>query len=220
MILQLTCFLLVLAITFMHSIFGFFSGMLNLFCTIVAVCVSLGFYDSVSAGVIKATELDPSYTEPICLIALFLLALTGLRFAADNLIRGNVHVPPWMDWTGAGICGLLNAQLTVGMLAIAVMMLPLGGRVLMFDRYERTDEKDNGDAAKFERKSLWTRPDEMTIGLFKLLSGGSLKGDLAFASVYPDFTDNVFFSTNTVQPESSVSPYRDKKGDGFSKGIA
>ena len=35
MALNLTALLLVLAITFMHSVFGFFSGLINLFCSIV-----------------------------------------------------------------------------------------------------------------------------------------------------------------------------------------
>lgn len=219
MALQVTCLLLVLAITFMHSIFGFFSGIINFFCTVIAVCVSLGFYEALSGAVVKGLELSPGYTEPIVLMLLFILSLSLLRFAADNLIRGNVQIPPWMDWGGAGLFGFLNAQLIVGMLAIGTLMLPLGGSVLMFERYVRTDETVNG-LAKFERRSLWTRPDEMTIGLFELLSGGSLKGQRAFATVYPSFADNIFYSTNTVQPESTVAPYRDKKGDGWTRGLS
>ncbi|MBI5863841.1 MAG: hypothetical protein HZB38_04920, partial [Planctomycetes bacterium] len=187
----------------------------------VSVAVSFGFYEATNDWATKAFELSPAYAEPCCLMGLFLVSLIVLRSAADNLIRGNVHVPQWMDWGGASVCGFVNAQLTVGTLVIGVAMLPIGGRPLGFDRYDRTEDSDQAGVTVFERKALWTRSDEMTVGLFNLLSGGSMRGSTAFNTVYPNFTDAVYFSTNTVQPESTPSPYRDKKGgDGFKEGIS
>jgi hypothetical protein len=104
-------------------------------------------------------------------------------------------------------------------------MLPLGGRVIQFSRYERNPDDqdfDHPELVKFDHNHLWTRSDEFTVGLFNLISGGSMRQKTAFARVYPDFTDAVFFSTNTVQPESTPSPYRKEKGrdsDGFKKGL-
>ncbi len=225
MALNATTLLLVLAITFMQSIFGFFSGMINVFCSIVSVVVALGFYEALNDFITRSFELHPGYTEPICLIALFILTMAVTRTLADNYIRGNVKVPMAVDWGGAAVCGFINAQLIVGMIVLAVLMLPLGGTVLQFSRYERNPDDqdfDHPDLVKFDRNHLWSRSDEFTVGLFNLISGGSMKGRTAFASVYPDFTDVVFFTTNTVQAESTPSPYRKEKGredDGFKKGL-
>jgi hypothetical protein len=221
MIFNVITLLMVLGVTFLQSIFGFFSGLINLFCVMISVAVAFGFYESLNLWATEATGLAPGYVEPCCLVGLFLITLTALRTAADNLIRGNVHVPQWMDWSGATICGFINAQLTIGTLAIGVAMLPIGGAPMGFERYSRTGStSDNKISERFERNSIWTRSDDMTVGFVNLLSSGSMKAATPLSAVYPNFTDAVFYSTNTVQAESTPSPFRDKKGgDGFMQGL-
>jgi hypothetical protein len=220
MALNIVSLALVLGITFIHSIFGLFSGMLNLSCTIIAAVVAFGFFEPLGLWMAEM-GLHPAYTPPVALILLFVVTLILLRAAADNLIRGNVHVPHYVDWGGAAVCGFLNAQITVGVIVISVLMLPIGGTVMGFTRYARTSESDldHSDLTRFERRSLWLRSDEMTVGLVSALSGGSLRGKTAVGAVYPNFVDQVFFGNNTVQWESSPAPYRDNKGDGVEKGI-
>lgn len=216
--LNVIALLLVIAITFMHSTFSFFSGLINVVCSIAAACIALGFLDFVTDIVTGQFGLHPAYAEPCVLIGLFVLSLTVLRYLADTYIRGNLSLPRAVDVTGAVVCGFVNAQIAIGMLVLGVQMLPLGGRVLGFSRYERVEDENNPDHPEmplFERRHLWTRPDEFTVALVKLVSGGALKGKVAFGDVYPDFVDEVWFTTNTVQPESLTSPLRDKKGDGF-----
>lgn len=227
MALNLTVLIMVLAITFMHAIFGFFSGLINLFCTIVAVAVSLGFYASLN-DVLTDNFLGEytAYSEPICLVMLFIFTLAALRTLADNYIRGNVKLPAAVDWIGASICGILNAQLFVGILVLGVTMLPLGGRVLGYSAWLRSEyeerDPDHPELIAYERNHLWTRSDEFTAGLFSWLSAGSMRGNVVFASIYPDFPEAIFFSTNTVQVESSPAPYRSERGqkrDGWTQGL-
>ncbi len=219
---------LVLAITFMHSIFGFFSGLINVVCTIASVAVAFGFYEKVTDLATAQLGLSAAYAAPAALVLLFVITFALLRYLADNYIRGNVRIPAALDWGGAVVCGIVNAQLIVGVAVIAIMMLPLRSaeksKVLGFVRYERVPEErdpEHGELVKFERHNLWLRSDEFTVGLVNLLSGGSLRGQTTFREVYPDFIEAVYDSANTVQPESSPAPYRDKKvGDGFKKGVA
>lgn len=221
MILNLIALILVLLITMMQTIFGLFSGIINLVCTIVAALVAFGFFEPASAMLIQ-NGIHPAYAEPCVLLGLFVLTLLGLRTAADNLIRGNVTLPPALDWGGAGVLGFINGQICVGMLIISVLLLPIGGRVMTFSRYERAPDEQNpdrADLALFERRALWLRSDDFTIALVNMLSGGSMSSGTAFASVYPSFTDWVFYSGNTVQWESTPAPYRDKKGDGAKNGL-
>ncbi len=216
--LNIIALLLVLAITFMHSTFSFFSGLINVVCSIAAACIALGFTDYVTDILTGQFGLHPAYTEPCVLVGLFVLSLSILRYLADTYIRGNLSLPRAVDVTGAVICGFINAEIAVGILVLGVQMLPLGGRVLGFARYERVEDENNPDHPEmplFERKHLWTRPDELTVAIVKLVSGGALRGKVAFGEIYPDFVDEVWFTTNTVQPESLPSPLRDRKGDGF-----
>ena len=226
MALNIIALVMVLAITFMHAIFGFFSGLINVFCTIASAVIAFGFYEALNGFITKSFELHPGYTEPVCLIVLFIVSIVVLRTLADNYIRGNVKLPAVVDWAGAGVCGFINAQIFVGMLVLGVLMLPLGGNVLGYsawvrNEYNETDD-DHRQLIRFDRKHLWTRSDEFAAGLFNLISGGSMRGTTTFASVYPDFSEAVYFSTNTVQPESSPSPHRKDRGrdqDGFTKGL-
>ncbi len=223
MALNIIAIFLVGAITFMHSMFGLFSGVINVVCSLIALMVAFGFYTPINDWLTLSFGLHPAYCEPVTLVLLFAATLAGLRTAADNLIRGNIHLPNYVDWVGGALCGFINAQIAVGVLVIGTLMLPLTGRVLMFERYERTPERDPQHAAlaAFERHSLWTRPDEFAVGTFSLFSNGVVRGGTTFASVYPNFMDSVFFANNTVQPEASPVPYRDKKngGDGFREGL-
>jgi len=220
MILNIAVLALILAITFMHSLFGLFSGLINAMCAITAMCVALGFSEAVNALAVEQ-GMPPSYSLAVTLMVLFVVTHLVLRLAADNLIRGNVHVPRALDVGGGAVCGALIAMISVGMLVMAFLALPFGGRVAKFSRYERTENVQDDGLVKFERRSVWLKPDEFTAGLFSLLSGGSLKHQHAFAEVYPSFAEWVTWTGNTVQPESATSPGHDSKADGFgSRGLA
>jgi hypothetical protein len=221
MALNICALLLVLGIIFMNSIFGLFSGLINAFCAIIAAVVALGYSEALNDLVTKQTGLHPSYSEPACLIVLFVITLVVLRMAVDKGIRGNVRVPMYLDWGGGALAGIVIGQICVGILLLGVMMLPFGGRVMQYQRYERDENNDVDDRGyvEFHRNSIWLRSDEFTTGLVNLLSNGCLRGKTPLAAVYPDFPEWVSWSGNTVQPESITAPRRDNKGDGFERGL-
>lgn len=227
MLLNVISLVMVLAITFLHSIFGFFSGLINVVCSVLSLAIAFGFSEKLNDFATSTLGIPTDYSGPCCLIALFLVSLIVLRTLADNYVRGNVRVPVALDWAGAGACGFINAQILVGVALIAALTLPARSSekstLLGFTRWERSPEVSNPDhptLAGFKRNTLWTRSDEFAVGLFGLISSGSMSGGTTFASVYPDFIDAVYFSANTVQPESSPAAYRDKKiGDGFKDGL-
>lgn len=209
----------VLAITFMHSIFGVFSGLINVFCSFVALCAALGFYEPLNFWMTDALGLHPAYSEPVAIFLLYFGVQIGLRQVFDQYVRGNVHVPQGLDVTGSVICGFVNAQIAIGVLVICTAMMPIGAENV-FERYKRTNDKTQQNVTVWERNSLWLRSDEMTVWLFKTLSAGSMSSNTNFASVYPNFVDNIYYTTNVVQPESMPAPPRDKKsGDGFKNGM-
>jgi hypothetical protein len=233
MVLNVIALVLVLGITFMHSMFGLYSGLLNLFCTVTALCVAFGFFEPLNNLLTGQAGLHPSFTEPASLVLLFVVTLVTLRVLSDTFLRGNVRVPMYLDWGGGALCGLLNAQICVGVLVIGFLMLPWGGRVMLFSRFERDPEnrtyrdaddvppelRKQDERVAFHRNALWLRSDQFTVGLFNLLSRGSLRSDTTFASVYPDFTEWVGWTGNTVQAESVTAPIRDDKGDGVKDGL-
>jgi uncharacterized membrane protein required for colicin V production len=232
MVLNIVALLLVLGITFMSSLFGLYSGILNLMCTVTALAVSFGCYEPLN-DLLTSQGLPPSFTEPAALVLLFVVTLLVLRTLSDTFLRGNVHVPMYVDWAGGAVCGFFAGQITIGVLVIGFLMLPWGGRAMMFSRYERDadnktyreaddippDQRRQEERVVFRRKHLWLRSDDFAVGLFNMLSRGSLSGNTTFASVYPDFTEWVFWSGNNIQHESTTAPLRDEKEDGFKNGL-
>ncbi|MBK9121327.1 MAG: CvpA family protein [Phycisphaerales bacterium] len=227
MILNLFVLLFVIGITFMHSLFGLYSGILNVFCCIVAVAVTFGFGEALTFWATGQFGLHPAYTEAVAYLLLFAVTHGGLRFLADTFLRGNVRVPMLADWIGGAVAGVIIAQLSIGMLLICFLMLPWGGRIMMYQPIERNREEEQrgeerrpGERARIDRNRIWLRSDDFTAGLGKFLSGGSLRGETTVAAVYPNFTEWLAWTGNTVQPESTPAPYRDPKtGDGFKDGI-
>ena len=222
MILNVFALLFVLGITFVHSLFGLYSGLINVFCCITAAAVAFGFVEPLNQLATGQFGLPGTYTEPLALVLLFVVTLFVLRFLADTFLRGNVRVPMYVDWIGGGVCGFVIAQLCVGVMVLSFLMLPWGGRVMMFQGYERAPGDPNDPETgrvQFVSQSLWLRSDAFTVGLVNLLSNGSLRGETTFASVYPDFPQWVLWSGNTIQNESQTSPLRDDRGDGFTAGL-
>ncbi len=223
MVLNIFATLLVLGITFIGSLFGLYSGMLNVACAVFALAVAFGYWEALDGLLAGTFHLHPSYTGPLALGLLFLVTLIALRLLADNFLRGNVRVPMYVDWGGGAVCGFLYGQIVIGVTVLALLMLPWGGRIMLFSRYERApdDRVDDTGRVEFQRRALWLRSDEFAVGLFKLLSGGSLGGNTSFASVYPDFTQWVFWTGNQMQHEVLTAPMADDKVDGWgSKGLA
>ncbi len=222
MVLNIIALVMILAITFINSIYGLFSGIINAVCAIVAAVVALGAFEVVDRLATGQLGVSPSFSTPIVIVVLFVVTLIILRSLADNLMRGNVRLPMQVDFAGGAVCGFIVAQICTGVLMIALQMLPLGGRVLMFQRLERSDVDDDRGHPQFDRNSIWLSPDGFTIGLVKMLSGGSVSSGTTIASVYPDFLRWVFWTSNTVQAESLTAPIRElsKNRDGVKNGIS
>ena len=234
MVLNIAALLFVLGITFVHSLFGLYSGLINVFCCLASLAVAFGYFEALNDLLTGRFHLHPAYTEPLSLVLLYVITHVLLRVVADRWLRGNVRVPAYLDWVGGALCGLFIGQVTVGIMVLGFLMLPWGERVLLFSGLQRDPEnrsysevalppeqRRQDERAAFIRNRLWLRSDQFAAGVFGLLSGGSLRGPTAFPSVYPSFPDWVVWTGNTVQRESSPVPYRDESGgDGFARGIA
>lgn len=220
MILQIAALVFVIAITMLNSRYGLFSGLMNALCAIVAMIVALGMFEF--AGYASADIMGWSLTwmPAICMAGLFVVTLGALRLLTDNYVRGNVNLPPMVDWIGGALCGFLIAQISVGVMVLAFLMIPFGPNVAMYSRFVRTEADPQTKRMQFARANLWLRSDDFTAALFSFLSGGSLStGDPAFGEVYPDFPKWVSWTGNTVQEESATAPTGWASDEDLFKGV-
>ncbi len=116
---------IVLLLTYLWSIRGFFSSFLHMVCVIAAGAIAFALWEPTALFILEKapTRGFLSFLEygawAIGLVGPFAISLTLLRFAVDKLIPGNAKAIPAVDFVGAGACGLVSGIITAGILSIA-----------------------------------------------------------------------------------------------------
>jgi hypothetical protein len=213
MILSLIFFLLTIAVAFFHYVQGFFSATISAILVVIAAVVAVGYHEQVAPFLFSAKFYDQA--ESISLVVLFAAAYIIPRLLFDKAVPGNVRLPVLVDKIGAGAAGVVAGLFSVGVLAIAAQALPFGPGVGMYSRFEVADKTGitypglNGqnqdtsnhdvtvgesiDSDATEKNHLWLWQDDLVNGLVKKITdGGSLEGDRSFASIHPDWMDELF----------------------------
>lgn len=192
MIIIILASVLVLAIAFYQAIQGLFSALIMTVLTVLCACISLNYYE----GLAEMFPSQPLHAQTGTMLALFIIPLIALRFLADKFLFHNVVTGVWSDRIGGGLLGLITGMVMTGILGIAVQLLPMGAKPMGWLPYNGALERD-------ERMGPF-RPDEFTLGMVKMLSGGSLSGSQTLASVHDDLLLEAFCCRNTAGKNGSI----------------
>jgi len=211
MILSLILLGLLIAIAVRAGSQGFFGGLIMTVLTIVCAAASLGTHEYVTthwlAGWLKGW--NPDYAMPIAVIVFFGVPLLILRLIFDRLIRRACLLPAIFDRVGGGVCGVVTSLVTVGMVALALQMIPFNnGSIIGWSRFDVADPDAQPDrSAKppevVERGLCFgLNPDKVTAGLVSVLSNGVLSGGSEFYAHHPRFVQELGW-VGTVHAEIS-----------------
>jgi len=206
--------ILVLCIAFFQGLQGLFSAIIMCVLTVLCAAAAFGTYENLYYGFL--IDRMPQHGEAVGLLAIFILSLLVLRTVCDNLIKGNMQFPVWVDRIGGGLFGLVAALIIVGMLQIGFQLLPFNDTFLGFNRFVAVDRQKGREVdedglkklapenAEWRRQSLRFNPDGFTVALVSRLSRGSLNvgGRPAFTDVHPDYLAGLQNSRAGVQRES------------------
>lgn len=178
--------LLVLGIAFNQVVQGLFSSLIMAILTVLCAAVAFGYYEAAAAAWLYSRQ--PTTADAVCLVALFVLPLLGLRLLLDKLISGNVVMSTWIDRIVGGVLGLVTGITAVGVLLVAMQMLPFGPAVLGYRPFDTAMERD---------QRVWPfYPDEFVVGLAKTLSAGGLSGQRPFGHAHDDLLLEAFCARN------------------------
>lgn len=220
---------LILTMTFFQGLQGLFSALIACVLTLLSAALAFGFYEEVYFALLM--QYLPEQGRAVALVGIFVVALIVLRVVFDMLITGNMQFPVYVDRAGGGVVGFITSMIIVGMMAIGIQMLPFGPSFLGFSRYALVDDtgktleptgndreihefrsKLDWSKVSHRRRSLWLNPDGFTAGLVSSLSGNSLRGRQALASIYPDIPASVynvrsaaFAAAHTMAPVDAIS---------------
>ena len=178
---------LICGIAFFQAIQGLFSALIMTILTIISALAAFGYFKPLA---IALYPHQPAHADGGALIAVVVITLLVLRLIFDKLIGGNVILGLWADRIGGGVLGLITGMIMVGTLVIAMQLLPFGEKVITFQPYDDTLQRD---------QSLFPfNCDVFTLGLVKTASAGSLKSMVDFEKDNDDMLLEAYCSRNTA----------------------
>jgi len=189
MILIVAAWLLILAIALYQSMHGLFSAVIMAFLTTICAVFALGHYEWLGPAFLYSTQ--PAYADALSLILHFVLPLLALRMFFDKLIIGNAPLGGWADRTCGGVLGMYIGTVMVGILTIALQMLPYGASVLGYKPFDNSLQRIS---------TIYC--DEFALGVFK--STASLASDQSFDTIHDDLLLELFCARNTAGKHGRV----------------
>ncbi len=162
---------------------------------VVGAVVAFSYYENLV--VLLKVEFLRQFGEGPALLLVFLLVALIVDALGERFLTGTMRLPEIADRIGAGVVGFFVAMIAVGVLTIAIQMLPWDRSVLGFERlYYDQDERE------WESRNLLLAPDAFTVSLVGYLSDNIFGGPVQFSRVHPDFLEALARSNWRVQAES------------------
>ncbi len=189
MVLILLATILILAIAFFQVTQGFYSATIMVVLSGLSAAVAFQYYEPLAKLLLP---YQPTSADAIALLAIFVILLLGLRLGIDSFFRRNVVMGVWVDRIGGGIVGLLTAMMLVGVLAVAIQMLPWGPSILWYRPFD--------DSLLRQGRLYPFSPDDFVLRTIKILSSESLARDpnICFASAHDNLLLELFCARNTA----------------------
>jgi len=179
---------LLLGLTWVWANRGFLSALLHMVCTIIAGAVAFGLWEPLALLVLDMSPTSGflSFIAYIAwggtLLVSFGVSLLLLRAVADAVVKRNVSALSAVDYAGAGLCGLVSASITVGIITIGLGYFPIGQRATPV----RYSESGEGIGSLEHKGGLWIPADRFTAELYKFMSDTSLRSGESLSDWYPD----------------------------------
>ena len=169
--------------------YQYFKGtLLSAFATIIiAICAGIaafGFFEVLANVFISRGDAGKfisilPWAQPLCFALLFIIVFgalqTGMIFLTHYQPIDLGFLP---ERIGRVVCGIFLGLLLSGFLLTTLGMAPLPNKY----PYQRFDGKHN---------KVLLNTDGFATGLFGIISKGSLSGKRSFATIHPDFLDQI-----------------------------
>ena len=166
------------------------------FATIIAVVcagmIAFGFFEMLGNVFISRGD-DSRYTalvpwaQTLSFLLLFVLSFAILQTGVTFLTRIPVDLGMLPERIGRAVCGLIAGLLVSGIVLTAFEMapLPLSYPYQRFDPAQLDVKRPQG---------VLLKTNSLVTGLFGFLSNGSFSGKRSFATLHPDFLDQLFLN--------------------------
>ncbi|UCF17437.1 MAG: hypothetical protein JSW59_08230, partial [Phycisphaerales bacterium] len=186
----------------------FVKALVAIVIAIISGIVSFGFFEAAANMIISRGDsgallsLAP-WAQTLCFILIFIVVFALLQTGAIYLLHEQIDFGELAEYIGRAVCGLVLGFIISGFLLTAIAMGPLPLKY-PYQRFDPRSVKPN------DPKGVLLSADGFATGLFSLVSKGSLSGKRSFATIHPNYLDQLFFNrlikTDTISIISSKFP--------------
>ncbi len=164
--------------------------------SICASIVAFGYFELL-ANVFISSEILVPWAQPLSFVLLFILAFAVLQTIAAQLTRQPVDLGLLPERIGRVVCGIFLGLIISGLLLTAAAMAPIPAKY-PYQRFDAT----RPDAER-PNKVLFNA-DGFATGWFSIVSSGSFSGKRSFATLHPDFLDQLFLNRHEIADGVSI----------------
>ncbi len=170
--------------------------------TICASVVAFGYFELLANVFVSRSDngrvlsLVP-WAQSLSFVLLFVLAFAILQTIVALLTRQPVDFGLWPERIGRVVCGIFLGLILSGLLLTALAMAPLSNKW----PYQRFDQRSPN--VENPGKVL-PNADGFVTGWFSIISSGSFSGKKSFATLHPDFIDQLFLNRHNVADDVSI----------------
>jgi len=164
--------------------------------TICASVVAFGYFELLANVLIGRGSLV-LWAQSLSFMLLFVLTFAVLQTIATQLTRRPVDLGLLTERIGRIVCGIFLGLTISGLLLTALAMAPLSTSY----PYQRFDAA-RPDAER--PKKVLFNADGFATGWFGIVSSGSFSGKRSFATLHPDFVDQVFLNRHEIADGISI----------------
>ena len=173
---------------------------------IIASIAAFSFFEVMAGMIIKRgtdgifLTLAP-WAQSISFALIFIIVFAVLQTVTIYLTREKVDLGLWPERIGRAVSGLILGLIVSGVILTILALAPLSGK-LPYQRFDPANAKSD------EPGKVLFNTDGFVSGLFGTISNGSLSGKRSFASLHPNFPDQLFLNrlTKDVPILSSSTP--------------
>ncbi|MHC4563009.1 MAG: CvpA family protein [Planctomycetota bacterium] len=178
MVLTVIATVLILAVALFYTTQGLFSAIIMSLLSVLSAAAAMNYYEPFSTLLQGSIGLSILYADAIALVVLFAAPLFLIRLGFDRLVKSNVVFGVWVERVGSAAFGAVVGMVLVGVLTLALQMLPFGPGVFTYRPYDRAMRRQQRLAPFF--------PDDFVLALANMLSDGSLSTDRRYATLHSD----------------------------------
>jgi hypothetical protein len=177
----------VLGVTYLWLIRGFFSAFIHLLCVIVAGAVAFAAWEPLAYWILGSSDPHGIFAGTAWGVALgipFAITLIVLRIVVDLLIPANAVIASGPNYAGGAVCGLIAGLIASGFVVLSTGFMRVGSAVM---GYQPIAFAANGSVQR--ESKLWVPTDVLVSKLYGHMSKSVFGVNTPLAVYYHDLPD-------------------------------